>query len=144
MAGTATFAIAHLVWFAGWILVNLGWVHGIRPFDPFPFSLLTMVVSLEAILLSIWILISQNQMTRQADRRTHLDLRVNLLAEQESTATLRLLERIAERLGVDATQEADPSPAEETDLEHRASAVGDTLPDSPAAAGPQPPASSRS
>jgi uncharacterized membrane protein len=57
------------VWFASWILVNSERVASIKPFDPYPFSLLTMIVSLEAIFLSIWILISQNQMTRQADRR---------------------------------------------------------------------------
>ena len=73
----------------------------IEPFDPYPFSLLTMIVSLEAIFLSIWILISQNQMTRQADRREHLDLQINLLAEQESTATLRAVHGIAHHLGVD-------------------------------------------
>lgn len=70
-AGTATFAIAHLVWFTMWIVVNSKWARGIErfdPFDPFPFNLLTMLVSLEAIFLSIWILISQNQMTRQAER----------------------------------------------------------------------------
>lgn len=50
--------------------------------------------------LSIWILISQNQMSRQADRREHLGLQLTLLAEQESTATLRLVRQIAERLGV--------------------------------------------
>jgi uncharacterized membrane protein len=100
-AGTAAFAIIHLVWFAAWIVINAGLARGIAPFDPFPFSLLTMIVSLEAIFLSIWILISQNQMSRQADRREHLDLQINLLAEQESTATLRIVNRIAEHLGVD-------------------------------------------
>src|SRR4029077_6496886 len=73
-AGTATFAIGHLVWFVGWILLNAGIVRRLRPFDPFPFNLPTMIVSLEAIFLSIWILISQNQMSRQADRRGHLGL----------------------------------------------------------------------
>ena len=87
-AGTAIFAVGHVVWFAAWILVNTGCV-GLRPFDPFPFSLLTLIVSLEAIFLSIWILICQIQMTRQADRRAHLDIQINLLAEQEATATLR-------------------------------------------------------
>ena len=99
-AGTAVFAVAHLVWFASWILINSGRVALIKPFDRYPFNLLTMIVSLEAIFLSIWILISQNQMTRQADRRAHLDLQVNLLAEQESTATLRAVHGIAQHLGV--------------------------------------------
>ena len=87
-AGTSVFAFVHLIWFAGWIVINSGWARRfVRPFDPFPFNLLTMVVSLEAIFLSIWILISQNEMSRQADRRSHLGLQVNLLAEQESTET---------------------------------------------------------
>ena len=59
-----------------------------------------MIVSLEAIFITIGVLISQNRMARQADRRAHLDLQINLLAEQESTATLRLLGHIAERLGI--------------------------------------------
>ncbi len=134
-AGTATFAIAHLVWFTGWIVVNSKWARGIErfdPFDPFPFNLLTMLVSLEAIFLSIWILISQNQMTRQADRRAHLDLQINLLAEQESTATLRIVHDIAEHLGIgDHASRRDPALVEETDIEHLASRMDEALPDAP-------------
>lgn len=95
-AGTATFAIAHLVWFTAWIVVNSTWARGIErfdPFDPFPFNLLTMLVSLEAIF----------QMTRQADRRAHLDLQINLLAEQELTAILKLQCVLAERAGIDVS-----------------------------------------
>ena len=128
-AGTSTFALAHLVWFACWIAINTGWATRIRPFDPFPFNLLTMVVSLEAIFLSIWILISQNDMARQADRRAHLDLQVNLLAEQESTETLRLVKHIATRLGV-STGAADDTLDVETDLEHLASTMDEKLPES--------------
>jgi len=134
-AGTATFAIAHLVWFTVWIVVNSTWARGIErfdPFDPFPFNLLTMVVSLEAIFLSIWILISQNQMTRQADRRAHLDLQINLLAEQESTATLRIVHDIAEHLGIGGrASRRDPALVEETDIEHLASRMDEVLPDAP-------------
>ena len=144
-AGTATFAIVHLVWFAGWIFVNAGLVHAIEPFDPYPFSLLTMIVSLEAIFLSIWILISQNQMSRQADRREHLDLQVNLLAEQESTATLRIVGRIAEHLGVDVADcAADDALTRETNLERLASAVDAALPDVPGSTSPLPPPPMRS
>ena len=128
-AGTSTFALAHLIWFAGWIAINTGWVRRLRAFDPFPFNLLTMVVSLEAIFLSIWILISQNDMARQSDRRAHLDLQVNLLAEQESTQTLRLVREIAERLGVSTTT-ADDTLEGETDLEHLASTMDEMLPES--------------
>lgn len=139
-AGTAVFAVAHLVWFASWILVNTGRLARIQPFDPFPFNLLTMIVSLEAIFLSIWILISQNQMTRQADRRAHLDLQINLLAEQESTATLRTVQGIAQHLGVDpAMYRTDASLAEETDIEHLASRMDEALPDVPGTAAVSPP-----
>ncbi|HKZ05081.1 MAG TPA: DUF1003 domain-containing protein [Methylomirabilota bacterium] len=104
LAGTGAFAALHVVWFAVWIVINLGMAPGVAVFDPYPFSLLTMVVSLEAIFVTIGVLISQNRMARQADRRAHLDLQINLLAEQESTATLRLLGRIAERLGLEPEQ----------------------------------------
>jgi uncharacterized membrane protein len=138
-AGTAAFAILHLVWFAAWIVINGGVVRGIAPFDPFPFSLLTMIVSLEAIFLSIWILISQNQMSRQADRREHLDLQINLLAEQESTATLRIVDRIAGHLGVDLTGcAADDALTRETSIERVATAVEAALPDVPASSSPLP------
>lgn len=131
-AGTATFAIAHLVWFSVWIFVNGKWAHRIEPFDPFPFNLLTMLVSLEAIFLSIWILISQNQMTRQAERRAHLDLQINLLAEQESTATLRIVHDIAEHLGIgDRASGRDAALVEETDIEHLVSRMDEALPDTP-------------
>lgn len=129
-AGTAIFAIAHLVWFTAWIVVNAGLVDGLDPFDPYPFSLLTLIVSLEAIFLSIWILISQSQMTRQAERRARLDLQINLLAEQESTATLRIVQRIAQHLGIDPDAcRADDPLAEETDVERLASKIDQTLPE---------------
>jgi uncharacterized membrane protein len=100
LVGTAWFAVLHVVWFGGWIAWNTGLVPGRRPIDPFPFSFLTLVVSLEAIFLSIFVLISQNTLTRQSERRAQLDLQINLLAEQESTRTVALLERIAEHLDV--------------------------------------------
>lgn len=145
-ASTATFAVSHMVWFAGWILLNVGMVRRVPPFDPFPFNLLTLLVSLEAIFLSIWILISQNHMSRQADRREHLDLQVNLLAEQESTATLRLVRQIAERLGV-SVADSDKALAAETDLDHLVTAMDEALQGVPGKAGkasPIPPAPVRS
>jgi hypothetical protein len=67
----------------------------IRPFDPFPFPFLTMTVSLEAIFLALFVLASQNRLSRQADKRSHLDLQIDLLAEREMTAVLQLLQDIA-------------------------------------------------
>ena len=97
--GSSAFLLAHVAWFGLWLLAGLGWLPGVPEFDPFPFSFLTMVVSLEAIFLAIFVLISQNRMSRLADHRAHLDLQVNLLAEQEITTTLKLVQEIRARLG---------------------------------------------
>ena len=100
-----TFVWVHVVWFAGWVLAN--GLPGIRHFDPFPFTSLTLVVSLEAIFLSTFILISQNHETLLSERRNQLDLQINLLTEQENTKMLRMLERIAEKVGANTYD--DPS-----------------------------------
>lgn len=92
--------LLHLVWFAGWLVINTGLVPGIAPFDPFPFSFLTLVVSLEAIVLTLLVLASQNRMGGQSEKRNHLDLQIDLLAEREMTAVLRLLQDIATHLQV--------------------------------------------
>jgi uncharacterized membrane protein len=89
--------VVHIVWFGVWIAINTG--HGlIRPFDPFPFTLLTTLVSLEAIFLTLFVLASENRLTQDANRRGQLDLQVNLLAEQEMTLVLRMLKEICEHL----------------------------------------------
>ena len=96
-AGSPVFIVGHAVWFGGWIALN---VTGDHPFDPYPFGLLMLVVSLEAIFLSAAVLMSQNRMQRQADKRAHLDLQVNLLAEQELTTMLKMLTGLCQRLDV--------------------------------------------
>jgi uncharacterized membrane protein len=98
-AGSGPVLLLHVVWFVVWVMVNAG-VVGIRPFDPFPFPFLTMTVSLEAIFLALFVLASQNRLTRQADKRSHLDLQIDLLAEREMTAVLQLLQDIARHLEV--------------------------------------------
>jgi len=100
-SGSMFFILLHLLWFTAWILANEGMIPGTTPFDPFPFNFLTLVVSLEAIFLSTFVLMSQNQMSQQADKRAHLDLQINLLAEQETTLTLRLVRQICTRLGIE-------------------------------------------
>jgi uncharacterized membrane protein len=99
-AGTAYSIVLHLIWFAAWLLVNLNIVPGIKPFDPFPFNLLTAFVSLEAIFLTLFVLIAQNRMSQEADKRAQLDLQVNLLAEKETTLILRMLKDISEQMGM--------------------------------------------
>jgi uncharacterized membrane protein len=98
-SGSMRFVYLHVVWFGLWVIVNLGWL-GIKPFDPFPFGLLTMVVSLEAIFLSTFVLISQNRMTLAAEQWATLDLQINLLSEYEITRILTLVDAMADRMGV--------------------------------------------
>jgi len=97
--GSMTFVYVHVVWFGAWIVVNT--LLGSRAFDPFPYTFLTLVVSLEAIFLSTFILISQNHETRLTERRNHLDLQINMLAEQENTKALELLQAIAKKVGIE-------------------------------------------
>jgi uncharacterized membrane protein len=103
--GSTTFVWVHVFWFGGWVILNS--LPGVNHFDPYPFTFLTFVVSLEAIFLSTFILISQNHETQLSERRNNLDLQINLLTEQENTKMLRMLERIAERVG--AKTDDDPS-----------------------------------
>jgi uncharacterized membrane protein len=98
-AGQLSFVILHMVWFAVWIGLNTR--DAKHAFDPYPFNLLTMVVSLESIFLSLFILISQNRATRQADQRAHLDLQINLLAEHENTKMLEMLRALCQKSGLD-------------------------------------------
>jgi uncharacterized membrane protein len=105
--GSMPFVVLHLAWFAAWATWNTALLPFGRPFDPFPFQLLAMIVSLEGVLLVTFVLIKQNRMAYLSDRRAHLDLQINLLTEREVTHVLRLLQRVAERLevqgGADAT-----------------------------------------
>jgi uncharacterized membrane protein len=130
-AGSGPFILVHVVWFSSWVLVNLGYVPAVAPFDPFPFTFLTMVVSLEAIFLSIFVLISQNHMAHMADRRAHLDLQINLLAEQENTIMLRMLRRLCEKQGIrhDKDGEDGESLFAKTDLEALMKDLEEHLPD---------------
>ena len=114
--GSMTFVWVHVIGFAGWIAINL--VPGVKHIDPFPFTFLTFIVSLEAIFLSTFILISQNQDTRLSERRNHLDLQINLLSEQENTKMLMLLQAIAEKVGAEIEPDEDVTVlAQETELE---------------------------
>jgi uncharacterized membrane protein len=97
-ASTTVFIMGHLGWFVVWIGLNT-----LSPwrFDPYPFSFLTLVVSLEAIVLTGFVLRYQSHMALLSDRRAHLDLQVNLLGEQELTAILQVVCGVASHVGVD-------------------------------------------
>ncbi|HEX3282370.1 MAG TPA: DUF1003 domain-containing protein [Pyrinomonadaceae bacterium] len=103
--GSMRFVWVHVIWFTGWIVFNV--MPGIKHIDPFPFTFLTLVVSLEAIFLSTFILISQNHDTQISERRNHLDLQINLLSEQENTKMIQMLQAIAEKVGVDLRHDSD-------------------------------------
>ena len=102
--GSMTFVWVHVVWFGAWVVINVA--PGVPHLDPFPFTFLTLVVSLEAIFLSTFILISQNHDTKISERRNHLDLQINLLSEQENTKIIVILQAIAAKVGAEVS--ADP------------------------------------
>jgi uncharacterized membrane protein len=98
-SGSMLFIGVHAVWFTVWILVNLPGVPWTR-FDAFPFGLLTMIVSLEAIFLSTFVLVTQNRQAAAADRRARVDLQVNVIAEREVTRLVQLVAEIHQALGL--------------------------------------------
>jgi len=104
--GTTTFLYLNALFFAVWIAANMG-AFGITPFDPFPFGMLTTVVSLEAIFLSLFVLLSQNRMQKLTDQQNELDLQVNLLAEHELTRLLVAVDLIAEKMGIELPEEEE-------------------------------------
>jgi uncharacterized membrane protein len=105
-AGSMRFVYVHGLLYGAWILANLGWVPGVKPWDP-SFVVLAMIASVEAIFLSTFILITQNRMAAAADRRAELDLQVSLLAEAEITKLVELVSMMAERMEVSAEEEQE-------------------------------------
>ena len=95
-AGQMWFILLHIVFFTAWVWRNLT----AKPFDPFPFPLLSLVVALEAIFLSLFILMSQNRASLQAEQRNHLALQINLLSEHENTKMLQMLHALCVHHGL--------------------------------------------
>lgn len=105
--GSITFVVVHLLIFTAWFLINTGTIPHVKPFDRFPFILLSMIVSVEAVLLSTFVLMKQNRMQQKTDIRDHLNLQIDLLAEKEVTKSLQLLRAIAAKVGVDQMEDAE-------------------------------------
>jgi uncharacterized membrane protein len=99
--GSMMFLLLHVLLVAAWSMINLRVLPGIKPFDPFPFGILALLVSSESVFLTIFVLISQNRMARQEERRSHLHLQVGMLAEQEITTMLQMQQKLCQHLGVD-------------------------------------------
>ena len=127
--GSIGFVVFHLLLFGIWFTINLG-LTPLKAFDPFPFGILTLIVSAEGVLLAIFVLISQNRMSRQSNQRAHLNLQISLLAEQETTKLLQKVQSIVDRLGIE-DPERDPEIrrlAEDTHLEVLAEELRKKLP----------------
>lgn len=105
--GSIPFLLLNVVWFVTWFILNLNLIPGIKPFDPFPFGLLTMIVSLEAIVLAIFVLISQNRSSKIADLREEIDLQVDMLTERELTKLMHLVCTIAEKQGINTASDQE-------------------------------------
>jgi uncharacterized membrane protein len=104
--GTIYFVIFQVALVVLWLMCN---AYATARFDPYPFPLLSAVLALEAVLLTSFILIRQNAMDLQSERRNHLDLQINLLAEKEATSILKALGEIARKFDIDLTCETENS-----------------------------------
>lgn len=104
--GSMWFLIANVVLFAVWLVLNVRIIPGLEPFDPFPFGLLTTLVSLEAIILAIFVLIAQNRAAHVAELREEVDLQIDTIAEEELTKLLQMMKKLLEKHGID--EDDDP------------------------------------
>jgi uncharacterized membrane protein len=131
VVGNVGFLLAQLILISGWSLVNLHVIPGLKAFDPFPFGVLALVVSSESVFLTIFVLISQSRMARQSERRSHLDLQVGMLSEQELTTILQMLQKLCQHMGVntDSSEQEVQSFSKTTDVHKLASELEDKLPD---------------
>ncbi len=89
--GGISFFIINLIFFTFWLLINTGKIPQVAVFDPYPFTLLTSIVSLEAIILSIIVLMSAQRQSYISTLREELNMQVNLISEKEITKILTLL-----------------------------------------------------
>jgi len=98
--GTLNFVAFQLIGVILWVTINSGLMPPVRPFDPFPFPILNQIIALEAVLITAFVLMKQNRMSKLADRRAHLDLQINLMTERETTKVIGMLLEIGERLNI--------------------------------------------
>jgi len=104
--GSMAFVYLHLAFFGLWIAVNLGWLPFIPKFDP-TFVVLAMVASVEAIFLSTFVLITQNRMASEAEKRAELDLQVSLLTEHEITRLIQIVSALGKQLGIEEVNDPE-------------------------------------
>ncbi len=131
-SGTVIFVVVHVIFFTAWFVINTYKIPGIPLFDPYPFVLLSLVVSVEAVLLSTFVLMKQNRMQRKTDHRDHLNLQIDLLAEKEVTKMLQLLRLVCIKLEVkEAMQDEElDEMIRTTSVDHLAQSIRDAMPPS--------------
>ena len=131
VVGNVGFLAGNLILIIGWAVLNIRVIPGVKPFDPFPFGVLALIVSSESVFLTIFVLISQGRMSRQSEQRSHLDLQVGMLSEQELTTILQMLQKLCEHVGVnvEASKQEIQSFSTSTDVHKLASELADKLPE---------------
>ena len=131
LVGNMGFLLAQLLLISSWSLLNLHLIPGLQAFDTFPFGILALVVSSESVFLTIFVLISQSRMARQSERRSHLDLQVGMLSEQELTTILQMLQKLCQHVGVnvDSSKQEVQSFSKTTDVHKLASELEEKLPE---------------
>lgn len=122
-SGGSGFLLANITVFLLWLLINTGKIKFISPFDPFPFNLLTMVVSLEAIILAIFVLITQNRTAKVDELREETHLQLNLVSEKEITKLIKMMALLLEKQGIDLSKDPELHkmirPVSEEEIEKR-------------------------
>jgi uncharacterized membrane protein len=131
LVGNLGFLTVQLIVLIGWCAINLHLIPGIRPFDPFPFGVLALIVSSEGVFLTIFVLVRQSRMARQSERRSHLDLQVSMLSEQELTTIIQMLQKLCQLADVnmEASKQDVQSFSEATEIQKLASDLEKKLPD---------------
>ena len=105
--GTIEFLTLNLLFFLAWIILNTGLVPWFKPFDPYPFIFLTMIVSLEAIILAAFVLITQNRQEAVNSLREETNLQIELISEQEITKVLEILAVMIKKMGIDISKDPE-------------------------------------
>jgi uncharacterized membrane protein len=131
LVGNPVFLLAQMLVLTGWILLNLRIIPGVKPFDPFPFGALALIVSTEGVFLTIFVLVRQSRMARQSERRSHLDLQVSMLSEQELTTIIQMLQKLCQHSGVnvESAEKEVQSFSEATEINKLASDLEEKMPE---------------
>jgi uncharacterized membrane protein len=125
--GNFWFAAIHVGLILLWVMVNSRVLPLVTPFDPFPFILLALVVSCESVILSTFVLMKQNRMSLAADRRAHLNLQIDLLAEKEITKLLQMQELVCRHMGIKLDDQEVAELSQETAIDQLADELKEGL-----------------